>query len=258
MRAAAYHFSVMAAESATRLFAIADALDLLQRALANARNVERRVKSGAHGNRLSRHGRFAEALAAFEEALPNTQPARARDIRRELVFVHRDHGSRTPALLVHDLEELEYDVRRDAAGAELCRVLWAYRMFMTGPEQVQRAREAVHIAESAGAQELIAKAHFELGGLLMLDDTPEHAFPHLDKALGLYAAADDLLQAAQCHNFLAVAHVFVGKVKRAAAEFEQAAALFERVHSPTNLAAVLNNMGVLLLQTGEWGERSTC
>lgn len=255
----AFEFAIRAAEHAARVFALWDAVDLLQRALHNAPRPENRLIAleqlgGVHA-RLARYG---EALSAFDEALHlaavTKSAERAVAIRREVVRVQSNYGAQGPVDLLAELARLERDARLLNADQELCQILWLYRRLpgTAGPDHVNRARAALELVQTTTSPELLATGVFELGYALLFNQDPQAAVPHLQHAIELYAAIGDEGRVGVCHNCMAVAYVLSGEPETAIEEFDNAARMFEKIGDPMNVASVRNNLGSLLTQMGEW------
>lgn len=260
----AFEFATRAAQHAARVFALWDAVDLLQRALRNAplphnRLIALEQLGGVHA-RLARYG---DALTAFDEALQlaavTKSAERAVAIRREVVRVQSNHGAQGPVELLAELARLERDARALNADQELCQILWLYRRLpgSAGSEHVNRARAALELVQSTASPELLATGAFELGYALLFNQDPQAAIPHLQHAIGLYNAIGDEGRVGVCHNCMAVAYVLAGEPETAIEQFDNAARTFEKVGDPMNVASVRNNLGSLLTQMGEWQRAET-
>lgn len=255
----AFDYAIRAAERASRVYAHWDAIGLLQRALRNAKEDAQKAEACERLADASwMIGRYPEALATFDEALAAAVAAgdrrRGLVVRRKSVVAQRAQGVRQPAELLERLAELEREAREAGANEEICQVLW-HSMGFPGNEATrdhQRAEEALRIARQVDEPTLVAKAHHALGRLLVFGESPGDGIPHLRDALRLHTDLGDRSRAGRCHNELAIAHAMLGDYAAASADFDAAAAMFAEVGDPMATLLVRNNLGALLVRTGDW------
>lgn len=257
----AYACAVLAADRASELYAHLDATRLLALALRNARHDAEKVPVLDRLGRQHRLlGRFSEAREALREAQKLAEGEGERvasvSLRRELLGVEMESGSRPAAQVLEELKRLVREAGELGADAEVCRALLMFRN-MPAPVRATKAtnlalRKALEIARRTGDPELLAEALYQLGTLLVFGDDPSEGMEHLRAALELGVEGGDRERQGLCHNVLGIAHLLLGRYERAVDELDAAAAAFREVGDPISTAGVRNNLGGLLTRTGEW------
>jgi tetratricopeptide (TPR) repeat protein len=252
----ACRYAIQAAERASRVYAHFDAIALLERALRNAQTDECRIEVLERLGEENQHvGHYTQALQQLGEALAlAAAPAgqlRAVRLRRKLVQVEREHGSRSADELLAELRSLAAEARGLDEQAELCEILWCYSVMPGGALDAER--EALEIAERVAKPELMAKAHSRLAQSLAVGGDPAEAVRHARRALESYAEHGTETDLGRCHNTLGIAHVLLGDYHQAVEHFDAAVELFDKVGEPSGEAMVRNNLAPLLTQMGDWG-----
>lgn len=258
LRAKAFEYSMQAADRASHVYAHWDAVELVLRAVRNAPDDAHR---GRALQRLAEIrwvvGRLPEALEAMQEASAiveaSDDPALALTLRRKILLLERDQGLRPPREIAALLHQNVETTRRLGATEELCESLW----HLVELEETDRtmdielATEALALALELGSDRLIAKGHIALGLALLQDGSPEQARPHLEDALRRYTDLEDLAGAGRSSNCIAIGALMQGDMLAATAAFEDARASFQKVGEPLATALVLNNLGVVMIRTGQ-------
>lgn len=258
LQAKAFAYSMQAAERASHVYAHWDAVEFILRAVRNAPDDEHRARAL---QRLAEIrwvvGRLPEALEAMRDASDLVEAGEDRSLaltlRRKILLLERDQGLRPPREIAALLHQNVEETRRLGATAELCESLW----HLVELEETDRildielATEALALAVELGSDRLIAKGHTALGVALLQDGSPEQARPQLEDALRRYTDLEDLAGAGRSHNCLAIGALMQGNMPAAMAAFEDAREAFQKVGEPLATALVLNNLGVLMIRTGQ-------
>jgi tetratricopeptide (TPR) repeat protein len=254
----AFDYSMRAADRASHVYAHWDAVEFVLRAERNAPDEARRARAL---HRLGEIrwvvGRLPEATEAMQRALELVQAAGDTigdlALRRKILLLERDQGLRPPREIAALLHQNAEDARRLEAMEELCETLW----HLVELEETDRimdielATEALGLGTSLGADRLTAKGHLVLGLALMQGGSPADAGPQLDEALRRYQQLEDLAGSGRCCNCLAVRALMLGDTAAALQAFEQARSAFDKVGEPLATALVLNNLGLLMIRTGQ-------
>jgi tetratricopeptide (TPR) repeat protein len=258
LKTKAFGYSMQAADRASNVYAQWDAVELVLRAVRNAPDDAHRARAL---QRLAEIrwvvGRLPEALEAMKEASAIVEagddPARVLTLRRKILLLERDQGLRPPREIAALLHQNVEATRHLGATEELCESLW----HLVELEETDRtmdielATEALALAVELGSDRLIAKGHTALGVALLQDGSPEQARPHLEDALRRYTAIEDLAGAGRSSNCLAIGALMQGNMSAAMAAFEDARGAFRKVGEPLATALVLNNLGVVMIRTGQ-------
>jgi tetratricopeptide (TPR) repeat protein len=254
----AYEYSMRAAERAGRVYAHWDAIEFLLRAERNAPDDGRRARVL---HRLGEIrwvvGRLPEALEAMRAALALVEAAGDTAdelvLRRKVLLLERDHGLRPPREIAALLQRNADEARQLGASEELCETLW-HLVELEETDRamdVELATEALGLGTTLGSDRLAAKGHLVLGLALLQGGSPEDSGPQLEEALRRYRELGDLGGAGRCCNCLAVRALMLGRTPEALEAFQQAREAFEKVGEPLAMALVLNNLGLLMIRTGQ-------
>jgi tetratricopeptide (TPR) repeat protein len=254
----AYAFSVEAADNARRVYAHSDAIDLLRRALRNARTDGERLDALQRlGDASQRIGRFPDARRAFADALRLADSSgsahRALAIRLRALQVEAECGGRGAHELEGELHQLESSAVALGAATELCQILWQFRWLPGAAARgVARAEAALALTGSVGSGELSARGYLELGTAHMAFGRPADATPHFLQALRLFEEMQDQPRIGACQNHIGVTRVLCGDYPGAATAFAAAVRAHETAGDPVAAASVRNNLGALLIRLGQW------
>jgi tetratricopeptide (TPR) repeat protein len=258
--AKAYDFSLMGAESARRMYAHRDAIELIRRALRNAQDDAQKLRALELLGETSHFiGQYPDALASYTEALDLVQAngggLHEITLRRRLVTLERDHGGSPLDVVQTQLDELAGRARALGANDELCEILWLLNSLpgaQGSTAAVERARDALALCEQAGDAAHVARAHSGVARALAFGTDAAEAVPHLESALRLFEQVGDRFQIGNCHNLLGVLRMMRGDYRAATTELAAAAQAFDDVGAPYHEAGVRNNLGVLLTRLGDW------
>jgi tetratricopeptide (TPR) repeat protein len=255
----AYAFALTGADHAARVYAHRDAIELIGRALKNARDDAQKIEVLSRlGDENRIIGHFANALAALRDAITLCEARgdrpRVIELKRRVVLVDREEGRIPAPELRRQLEQLAMEAREVAAARELAQILWllASMSGVSSEEAIAWAREALRICEPLGDADLTVRANYSLGRTLTFGPHPETALPHIQAALAYYDERGDRHRGGLCHNLIAIVNVILGDYRRASDAFAAAAAAFDAVGDPVNEASVRNNYGVLLTRIGDY------
>jgi tetratricopeptide (TPR) repeat protein len=257
----AFAYAIEAADRAIRVYAHWSALESLARALKNAQNDEQKLDALERmGEGNGALGRYPEAFASLTDALELAESAgdavRALRIRWRFIALEQEHGGRSPESLTTELAVLEHEARRLGARPELCEVLWHARLLpgIAAVTLVDKAHEALDIAEQVGENALVARSHYEMGLALQFAGNYAEANACFERAREIYAELGDKEPIARCDNARAGASMRVGDFAAAVRQFSDALAMYQAVGNPVRTAVTRNNLGGLLTRMGEWEE----
>jgi tetratricopeptide (TPR) repeat protein len=254
----AFDYAMAAADRASHVYAHWDAMEFLLRAERNAPDDGRRARA------LERIGEIQWVVGRLPQALETMQRAqalvhaggggtRALTLKRKILLLERDQGRRPPREIADLLQRNADAARQVGATEELCETLWHLVELKETDHvmDVELATEALGLAATLDSPRLQAKGHIALGVALMQGGSPEDARPQLEEALRRYQELEDLAGVGRSCNCLAVSALLLGRTGEALEAFEQARSAFERVGEPLTTALVLNNMGALMIRTGQ-------
>jgi class 3 adenylate cyclase/tetratricopeptide (TPR) repeat protein len=262
----AWHASVTAGTDAAAVYANADAVTFLERALEVAPRVEGLAEAevarvnDALGDVLQRLGSLAEAGGAYARAstLLRTDPVPWSRVRLKAARVKAQLERTAPALadLTRTLRRLE-ELETDAAQAQRAQVLvWYGHLRMDQGrhrEAIAYSRRAIEAATPVQELDVLAHAYRLLDWAHTAAGEPELAV-HSARALAIYEELDDLPNQAAVHNNLGGLAYWAGDWAEAMDHYQRANALDERVGDVINAAMGRNNVGEILADQGYWAD----
>ena len=246
---AAEYFRI-AGEHARALYANAEALAHLRTALALGHPDAAGLRE-AVGDMQTLLGEYGEALASYEAAAALGDGEHLATIERKLGSVYQRLGE-------WELAESHFEAALEGTGSagELARIqadlsLVAHRKGQ-GDHALARARRSLELAEAAGDERALARAHNVLGVLASGD--LDGALHHLEQSLALAEALGDPAARIAALNNLALAYANGGEPHRALESAEAALALCVALGDRHREAALHNNLADLLHAAGRQEE----
>jgi len=241
---AAEHYR-LAAEHAASLHAHTDALAHLEAALAlgdpDVAGVHERM-----GDLRTLLGDYGGALASYESAAAQCEPAAVAAIEHKLGGVHQRRGEweRSVSRFLAALEAASGDAQELRARIQADLGLTLHHAGK--PERAATlAREALVLAEAAADRRAQAQAHNMLGVLARNEREPERALEQLELSLELARELDDAPAQAAALNNLALVKRDAGQLPAALEWTEQALALCVVYGDRHREAALENNLADL-------------
>ncbi|HYY21655.1 MAG TPA: AAA family ATPase, partial [Thermoleophilaceae bacterium] len=242
---AADYFRI-AGEHARALYANTEALSHFRAALALGHQDAAWLRE-AVGDLQTLLGEYGEALASYEAAAALGDGDHLSNIERKLGSVYQRLGE-------WELAESHFEAAlgdTDSAG-ELARLhadlsLVAHQKGESNLA-LERAHQALELAEAAGDERALAQAHNVLGVLSSGD--LEGARRHLERSLALAEALGDSAARVAALNNLALAYANGGELEQAIQRAESALALCVALGDRHREAALHNNLADLLHAAG--------
>lgn len=241
-----------AGDEASALFANADALNHYQSALA----LGHPDPAGLHeasGDMHTLLGDYASALSSYEAAAALVEPEADGHVlgrlERKLGNVYERRGERE---LAASLYQRALSKGLEAADRAQLVADWSLSAHHAGDGNQARdlAREALSLAEEAGDELALARAHNILGILATSQDDLQRAYHHLEHSLTLARElADPAIRIAALNN-LALAYNAGGDGDRAMELLQEALSLCVELGDRHREAALHNNLADMLHAAG--------
>jgi DNA-binding SARP family transcriptional activator/predicted ATPase len=245
--AAAY---VRAAEQARRVLATAEALEHLRAALALGHRRPGPLYA-AIGDLETLRGDYAAAIAAYETAAAESDPAELAAIEHRLGQVHQRRGDR--ALAVARLEAA-LEATDDADPATRSRISADLGLTLHESGEAARAgalaRTARDLAEQAGDPQALGQAFNLLGILATSAGAAGDALAHLERSLALAEQTGESAARVAALNNLALVHRSRGELGAALELTRSALGLCVAQGDRHREAALHNNVADLLHAAG--------
>jgi DNA-binding SARP family transcriptional activator len=252
----AARFAELAADHALALAAPAEAVALLQRALACEASSARQLKLG---HALERLGDLPAARAAMEAAVEafvaDGSSFQARRACLDLAYTFLSSGQGDAA--IHWAERASAVI-----GGERDPYADAYTQFLLGAGLQQQGRDvaaaeahlrsAADIASIHNLPQLRARSRFQLGNLLAEQGELHAAIAAFHETIGLARAAGDLFQEVLAYNNAAYHMVLAGDIQGARELLDMGLALVERHGLRVPLQWLYSTGGELALVEHSW------
>ena len=255
----AYHYALLAAEQARKVYAHNEATEFLKIAERNSAAPDQLAEVRV------RLAQVAEAVGSYDEAealcdlaiewfVGQGDRARALSVRRT--------RERLRALLGRPAKEtleaclaLEHDAKALGLDAERVPLLMmlsqTYGRLGDKEKATACAREAAKMAEGLGDDTLLADSLNRLG-LTLAQDHPTEAAKIYRQALAIYERTNDTRGRANCHNNLGILHTSLAEYQQAQKELQTAISLGRTVLAPDMWGLFALNLGVVYLKYGDY------
>ena len=250
---------VRAADRARSLFANHEALTQYAAALERAPEGEGALEAGSILERMgdvqTLIGRYDEAIASFQSSMQRSGAASAARLAR----LHRKIGMALlvkaefdQALVQFDtgLKQLEGTRSLEAACIGL-QVGELHRRRGNDAAAEQVLSEALDIATSFDAQDVVADILKQLGIIPYLSGDPRQAISFFERSRVIYERAENITSLADVRINLGGTYVRLARWEDALAEFQAALRLHERTGNRWRVGLVHNNMGEVYRAVGD-------
>jgi class 3 adenylate cyclase/tetratricopeptide (TPR) repeat protein len=256
-------YQLLSGQRAKRLFANAEAIDHLDKALQSAEHlipdqtvVQRLAAHVELGELLVITGRYDQAAEHLGQGLSlaktiDDDDAQAR-VCRWLARMYELRGEHAASLDWVQKGLGALSGRETADASELLNTAGLVHSRLGDYDSaLAQCRECLRIAEKLGEVTALARAHNLLGHITRLRGDSAGAIQHFGRAFALYERAGDINGQAIARNQIANACVGVGRWEEAEGHFRQARAIFDQLGNVYQRALADNNLGEVLLKRGD-------
>jgi diguanylate cyclase (GGDEF)-like protein len=257
--AAAYRFSIEAAERAERVYAYETAGEFLQLAARNATSpaelAEVRVRLAQIAETLGRYDEAEELCElTIEWFAGQGDRQRALTLKRMRERARKELGQ--PALVTLDaLRELDKEASSLGSDRERVEILTMlsqiYSRVGEPKEAVRLATECVEMAERSGDAALIAGALNRLA-ITVQHEAPQRAREYFERALALFQRLGDVRGQARCHNNLGITAQLEMRADYGRESLTMAMTLARAAGMPDLSGTAALNLGVVTQKLGDY------
>jgi len=262
--AKAMDYNLLAGQRAQREFANDTAVTAYQRALEAAAKLDRDTRAErlpAHeslGEVLTLLGQYDQALQHYQDALSLTDDDRRRtDICRKTADVFERRGEYDTAF---EWLEKGLSYLGDAeTNIEVARIYLlgagVYRRQVKNDEAIdwcQRCLDALSSNQTRDAQQVVAQAYYNLGGIYTYQGDLQSAVQYCQESVRVYQEIDDIVGLSQAYVNLSNAYCDLGDWGRGSEALRQSLEMKERIGDVLYQGIIANNLAQLELDRGDW------